>query len=338
MTSIEQSLTDAQTQVAALKSALSTVVIGQEQVLDEVLWALLACGNVLLEGAPGLGKTLLVKTLSNCLDLSFSRIQFTPDLMPGDITGGNVLLLDEQGHSTGRFELHRGPLFAQLVLADEINRASPKTQSALLEAMQEGSVTISGTRHQLPSPFMVLATENPIEMEGTYPLPEAQLDRFLFKIMVPSPTPSVLESILAATTGHASASPTTVIQRAQLLELQSLCRDVAVPQAVLHYASRITTATDPMASSSTERVRTSVRFGAGVRGGQALILGGKARALSAGRPNVSFEDVRAVAKPALRHRLLLSFESESLGLSCDDVLSEVVDGINELPPEVEQRL
>jgi MoxR-like ATPase len=175
-------------------------------------------------------------------------------------------------------------------------------------------------------------------MEGTYPLPEAQLDRFLFKTLVPSPTPAVLESILAETTGHPVACPTTVMQREQLLELQSLCRDVVVPKAVLHYASRITTATDPMASSVTERVRATVRFGAGVRGGQALILGGKARALSEGRPNVSFEDVRAVVKPALRHRLLLSFESESLGLSCDDVLSEVVDGVNELPPEVEHRL
>ncbi len=338
MTSIEQRLSDAHEELQRLRDAVARVVIGQEEVLDEVMWALLARGHVLLEGAPGLGKTLLVKTLGRCLALDYSRIQFTPDLMPSDITGSNVLVLDAGGHSTGRFELHRGPLFAQLVLADEINRASPKTQSALLEAMQEGATTISGKRHRLPSPFMVFATENPIEMEGTYPLPEAQLDRFLFKTLVPSPPQDVLERILRATTGHPPAEPDVVLTADELERLQSLCRDIAVPDAVLRYATTLTASTDPDSVNASPRVQSAIRFGAGVRGGQALLLGGKARALSQGRANVSFEDVRAVAKPALRHRLLLSFEGEADGLTCDDVLDELLSEVKLLPPEVERRL
>jgi MoxR-like ATPase len=211
-----------------LRSAIATVIVGQEEVVDQVLWALVAGGHVLLEGNPGLGKTLLVRTLASCLDLRFSRIQFTPDLMPSDVTGTNVLVMGASGASTGRFELHRGPIFGQIVLADEINRATPKTQSALLEAMQEHAVTIAGTRHVLEEPFFVLATENPIEMEGTYPLPEAQLDRFLLKVLVSSPGEDVMTGILARTTGTERAAPTRVLERDDVLALRALCREIAV--------------------------------------------------------------------------------------------------------------
>jgi MoxR-like ATPase len=314
----------------ALRQALHSAIIGQNEVVDQVLWALLAGGHVLLEGAPGLGKTLLVRTLAQCLSVDFSRIQFTPDLMPGDITGSNILLLDERGHSTGQFRLHKGPLFTQLLLADEINRASPKTQSALLEAMQEAAVTIAGTRHELPPPFMVFATENPIEMEGTYPLPEAQLDRFLFKTLVPFPSDEELEQILAATTGHQPNQPSAVLDGAALSTLQSTCREIVVPRAVLNYTARLTGCSAPEAPSAPELVRRAIRFGAGVRGGQALILGGKARALLSGRANVAFEDVQAVAKPALRHRLLLSFEGEADGVTADAVIDELVAQVPEV--------
>jgi MoxR-like ATPase len=321
-------------QLERLHDALHSTIIGQDQVVREVVWALLAGGHVLLEGAPGLGKTLLIKTLSHCLHLQFSRIQFTPDLMPSDITGNDVLLLDERGNSTGQFRLHPGPLFAQLVLADEINRASPKTQSALLEAMQEGAVTIAGKRHELRPPFMVFATENPIEMEGTYPLPEAQLDRFLFKTLVPSPDLAELETILELTTGAPLQNPPAVLSAEELLSLQADCRRVVVPRAIIAYAARLTAATTPESASAPEQVKRCVRFGAGVRGGQALILGAKARALTEGRLNTSFEDIRAVVKPALRHRLLLGFEGIADGITTDSILDEVLSQVRELPPQL----
>src|SRR3954471_13397463 len=222
-----------------LKQAIGQVIVGQDAVVEQVLWALIAGGHVLLEGNPGLGKTLLVRTLSSCLDLRFSRIQFTPDLMPSDITGTNVLVMGEGALPGGRFELHRGPIFGQVVLADEINRATPKTQSALLEAMQEHSVTIAGVRHALEEPFFVLATENPIEMEGTYPLPEAQLDRFLLKVLVESPADDDFTQILNRTTGRDRGEPSRVLSRDEVLELRALCRDVAVAEPILRYASRL---------------------------------------------------------------------------------------------------
>src|SRR6188508_3429667 len=227
-----------------LKRAIGQVIVGQDAVVEQVLWGLIAGGHVLLEGNPGLGKTLLVRTLSSCHDLRFSRIQFTPDLMPSDITGTNVLVLGAAAEPGRRFELHRGPIFGQVVLADEINRATPKTQSALLEAMQEHGVTIAGSRHRLEEPFFVLATENPIEMEGTYPLPEAQLDRFLLKVVVPNPGEDEMTEILARTTGHDQGPPPRVLARDEVMTLRSLCRDIAVAEPVMRYASRLVRSSD----------------------------------------------------------------------------------------------
>ena len=318
-----------------LRAAIATVIVGQEAVVEQVLWALVSGGHVLLEGAPGLGKTLLVRTLASALDLQFSRIQFTPDLMPSDVTGTNVLVMDAQGASAGRFELHRGPIFGQVVLADEINRATPKTQSALLEAMQEHAVTIAGTRHALDEPFFVLATENPIEMEGTYPLPEAQLDRFLLKVMVPSPAEDVLTQILTRTTGHAVAAPTAVLHRDEVLALRALCRDIAIAEPVVRYAARLVTASDPESKTAPELVGRSIRYAAGVRGGQSLVLCAKALALLEGRAQVAFSDIQRVALPVLRHRMIRSFEGEADGVTTDQVIEELVKTVPTRPEAVE---
>ncbi len=318
-----------------LRQAIASVIVGQESVVDQVLWGLVAGGHVLLEGAPGLGKTLLVRTLASSLDLKFSRIQFTPDLMPSDVTGTNVLVMDGRGASAGRFELHRGPIFGQIVLADEINRATPKTQSALLEAMQEHAVTIAGTRHKLDEPFFVLATENPIEMEGTYPLPEAQLDRFLLKVMVPSPGEDELSRILIKTTGHAVAAPTAVLHQDEVMELRALCRDIAIADPVVRYASKLVTSSSPTTASAPEIVRRGIRYGAGVRGGQSLVLASKALALLEGRAQVAFSDVQRVAHPVLRHRLIRSFEGEADGVTTDQVVDELIAVVPTRPDAVE---
>jgi MoxR-like ATPase len=291
---------------------------------------------VLLEGAPGLGKTLLVRTLAACVDLRFSRIQFTPDLMPSDVLGTNVLLLDTGGRSTGRFELHRGPIFGQLVLADEVNRAPPKTQSALLEAMQEHAVTIAGARHELEQPFMVLATENPIEMEGTYPLPEAQLDRFLLKVLVHSPSESELVEIVSRTTGRAESPPKPVLSHEEIAELRGLCRDVAIAEPVVRYAARLVAASDPQAKAAAEIVRRAVRYGASVRGAQALVLAAKAAALFDGRAHVALSDVTRVALPALRHRIIRSFEGEADGITTDQIVRALVEAVPPRPEAVER--
>jgi MoxR-like ATPase len=317
-----------------LRSAIGEVIVGQDEVVDQVLWGLVAGGHVLLEGNPGLGKTLLVRTLASCLDLSFSRIQFTPDLMPSDVTGTNMLTLGAGGPS-GRFELHRGPIFGQVVLADEINRATPKTQSALLEAMQEHAVTIGGTRHALDEPFFVLATENPIEMEGTYPLPEAQLDRFLLKVLVPTPNEDDLTRILLRTTGQPAAAPARVLARVEVLELRTLCRDVVVAEPVLRYAARLVGASAPESPQASPLVRRALRLGAGVRGAQALVLAGKAVALLEGRSHVSFADLAKTAKPVLRHRLLRSFEGEADGIVTDRVIEELVGSVPTRPEAVQ---
>lgn len=307
----------------ALEAAIETVIIGQAGVVRETLTALLAGGHVLLEGVPGLGKTLLVRTLSSALDLSFSRVQFTPDLMPADITGTTILREDEQGRRT--FIFQPGPLFAHLVLADEVNRATPKTQSALLEAMQEHTVTVGSETHRLTAPFFVLATQNPLEMEGTYPLPEAQLDRFLLKILVPFPGPEVLRGI-AQQTIHPPESVAPVLAGEQLTTMTAVARAVPVATPVVDYAIALLIATHP-ASSEIEAVQRYVHAGASPRGLQALITCAQVRALLEGRYNVAIEDLQALAHPALRHRVLLNFEGQAEGVTADRLIDEVLAGV-----------
>ena len=313
---------------AALRGVLAelgTVVLGQESLCREVLIGLVAGGNVLIEGQPGLGKTLLVRTLADVVDVTASRIQFTPDLMPADITGTQVLMRDPEGRST--LEFRAGPLFANLVLADEINRATPKTQSALLEAMQEHSVTVAGTRHVLEEPFCVIATQNNIEMEGTYPLPEAQLDRFLLKVTVGSPTLEVLRSIGLATTGATVHTAKRVMDRATLRSIQRLVRQVVVAPHVADAAARMTMATHPNQAGTPEKITKYVRFGASPRAMQALLLAGRASALLAGRAWVGVEDLVAVAVPVLRHRMILGFDATLDGITTDGLIATVVSSI-----------
>lgn len=317
----DDSITQFQSSVAALRRAVAQVVVGQDHVVEEVLICLFAGGHALLEGAPGLGKTLLIRTLSRAADLDFSRIQFTPDLMPSDIVGTHMVVEDERGK---RFELQRGPIFGQLVLADEINRATPKTQSALLEAMAERSVTIAGESHMLKAPFVVLATENPIEMEGTYPLPEAQLDRFLFKILIPSPDEETLVAILRSTTGNAKPDVPVVIDGPRILAMRELARDVRIAEPLLRYIARLTRATDRASEQASPSAQRLLRYGAGVRGAQAVILASKVFALMNGRGHVAATDIERVVKPALRHRVILSFEAEADGISSDAVLDLVL--------------
>jgi MoxR-like ATPase len=301
---------------------LGKVVLGQEQLCREVLIGLLGGGNVLIEGQPGLGKTLLVRTLADAVDIASSRIQFTPDLMPADITGTQVLMRDDQGRS--KLEFRAGPIFANLVLADEINRATPKTQSALLEAMQEHAVTVAGVRYQLAEPFCVIATQNPIETEGTYPLPEAQLDRFLLKVTVGFPSIDVLRSIGVSTTGTTVAAASRVMERQALLDAQRLVRQIVVAPHVADLAARMTMCTHPEHASSPQRVKKFVRFGASPRAMQALLLAGRAHALLAGRAWVGAEDLTAVAAPVLRHRMILGFDATLDGIAADALVADVL--------------
>ena len=317
-----------------LKHAVAQAIVGQSEVVDEVLVCLFAGGHALLEGAPGLGKTLLVRTLAAAMDLRFSRIQFTPDLMPGDIVGTNIVVEDERGRK--RFELSKGPIFGQLVLADEINRATPKTQSALLEAMAERSVTIAGAQHALEEPFVVLATENPIEMEGTYPLPEAQLDRFLFKIYVPAPDEDTLVGILERTTGTRDAEVPRVIDGPGILAMRRLVREVHVAEPITRWVARLVQATDPSLAAAAPSARKLLRYGGGVRGAQALLLAAKVRALMDGRAHVAFADLRRVVMPALRHRVIPGFEAEAEGLGADAILSRILEEVPELPASVQR--
>ena len=311
-----------QRQYSRLREEIGKVIVGQGEVVETVLVAVLAGGHVLLEGVPGLGKTLLVRTLARCLDLKFNRIQFTPDLMPADIVGTNIVMEDPSG---GRFfQFQPGPVFANVLLADEINRATPKTQSALLEAMQERSVTVAGTIHRLEEPFFVLATQNPIEMEGTYPLPEAQLDRFLFKVLVPSPSMAELGAIIDRTTGVEEAQVEAVLTGEETLRMQRLAREVPIADHVREYALRVMLATHPNGEDAPESVRRFVRFGSSPRGAQALVLAAKIRTLLQGRFNVAFEDVDRVAYPALRHRLLLNLEGEAEGVTPDTMIGDIL--------------
>jgi MoxR-like ATPase len=302
------------------------VIVGHDEVLAGVLTGLLAEGHVILEGVPGIGKTLLVRTLADALALEFRRIQFTPDLMPADITGTNVL-----AESGGRreWEFRPGPVFGNLILADEINRATPKTQSALLEAMQERSVTVAGNTRPLPEPFLVLATQNPLEMEGTYPLPEAQLDRFLLKLLLEMPTRGQISEIVSRTTGRDVPRASHVADAATVLDMRDLVREVPAAAPVRDYAGAIVLATHPQHETAAPLARKTVRYGAGPRGAQAMIMAGKVRALVDGRYNVAFDDLRAAAHAALRHRLILNFEGQAERIDPDRIIDDVLAHVPE---------
>jgi MoxR-like ATPase len=317
--------------MARAREEIARVIVGQDEVIDLALVCLLCEGHMLFEGVPGLGKTLIVRSLADTLMLQFSRIQFTPDLMPSDVVGATMIAQGEgsgPGGSLGlRFE--PGPVFANLVLADEINRASPKTQSALLQAMQERTVTVRGRSYPLPRPFLVLATQNPLEMEGTYPLPEAQVDRFLFKIIVGQPGEEELVRILERTSGPVEASARRVMREVDVLALQRAAREVVTGPDLLATAARIVLATQPERSGSPERVRRFARYGAGPRGAQALILAAKARALLAGRYNATHADLESVLEPALRHRIALNFEGQSEGILVEELIADAADAARE---------
>ncbi len=310
----------------ALRREVGKVIVGHEEIVDDVLISLFSGGHVLLEGVPGLGKTLLVRTLSSAFALEFRRIQFTPDLMPADITGTNIVMEDQ---ATGRreFQFQHGPIFGQIILADEINRATPKTQSAMLEAMQEHSVTSSGQIRKLAEPFMVLATQNPIEQEGTYPLPEAQLDRFFFKLLVGYSDREQLKVILDRTTTGEEPRAQRVADGEKILWAQKLVRRVVVAEHVQDYAIRLVLATHPQGEFATEMTNRFVRFGSSPRGVQALVLAGKVRALLDERYHVSFDDIAQSALPALRHRLLLNFEGQAEGIRTDDILNDILQNV-----------
>ncbi len=311
-----------QADYARIVEQVGRVIVGHGEVVNQVLTCLLTGGHALLEGVPGLGKTLLVRTLASAIELQFGRIQFTPDLMPADITGTNIIEEDTSGAK--RFVFSPGPIFANLVLADEINRATPKTQSALLEAMQEQTVSISRITHPLPQPFCVLATQNPIELEGTYPLPEAQLDRFMLKIILASPSTDELSAILDRTTGQSAAAAEPVASAERIEQMRRTVRRVPVASHVTDYISRVVANTHPAHDGAPGAARQYVRYGASPRGGQAIVLAAKVRALTAGRANVAFEDIDAVAPAALRHRPILNFEAQADGIQPDMIIEEVL--------------
>ena len=319
---------------AIIEQEVGKVIVGQHTVVRHVLICIIAGGHALLEGVPGLGKTLLVRTLSSAFSLEFRRIQFTPDLMPADIIGTNIVMEDP---ASGRreFQFQSGPIFGQIILADEINRATPKTQSAMLEAMQEHSVTSGGDVRRLPEPFIVLATQNPIEQEGTYPLPEAQLDRFFFKLLVPYSNRQELRSIIDRTTTGANPQADSVLDGSQILELQELVKHVVIAEHVQDYAIRLVLATHPGGEFAAGITNRFVRFGSSPRGVQALVLSGKVRAMLDERYHVSFGDIETSVLPALRHRLLLNFEGQAEGVTTDHVLEQILEST---PKALEQKL
>ena len=309
----------------ALTAEIGKVIVGQKTIVDGTVNALFANGHVLLEGVPGLGKTLLVRTLSQVLDLSFNRIQFTPDLMPADVIGTNMV--HETSDGKRAFDFQHGPIFSHLILADEINRATPKTQSAMLEAMQEGSVTAGGKIRKLDSPFFVLATQNPIDQEGTYPLPEAQLDRFFYKLLVGYPSADELSEVIARTTEENQVQVNKVVDGHALSELQLMVKQVPVASHVKDYAIRLVLASHPNTETALEIANKYLRFGSSPRGAQSLLLGAKVRALTEGRFNVSFDDIHAVALSALRHRLIVNFEAEAEGITTDHILDKILSEV-----------
>ena len=328
--STEEQITQFRETYSAMRLEIGKMIVGHEDIVDGTLQALLTGGHVLLEGVPGLGKTLLVRTLSEVLDLSFSRVQFTPDLMPADIVGTNLVMETPDGRR--EFKFQHGPIFAHIVLADEINRATPKTQSAMLEAMQEKSVTAGGEMRKLAPPFFVLATQNPIDQEGTYPLPEAQLDRFLFKLVVGYPSEAELTEVLNRTTEGADITINSIATADQILSMQQLVREVPVASHVKNFAVRLVLATHPGTETALPITDQFLRFGSSPRGAQALVLAGKVKALSEGRFNVSFDDIEAAARPALRHRLIPNFEAEAEGVTTDHMIEQI---LSEVPRNIE---
>ena len=327
---IEQRIESGRRSFSELRGEMARVIVGHEELIEQVFIALVCGGHCLLEGVPGLGKTLMVRRLGEILSLSFSRVQFTPDLMPADITGTNMLTDDPSGRKV--FEFQRGPVFANIVLADEINRATPKTQSALLEAMQEQSVTVGGKVHRLESPFIVLATQNPIEMEGTYPLPEAQVDRFFFKLLLQFPSREELSRIADLTTAAPPPAPREILDGASILQMRQWVREVPLADVVKDYAVRLVLGTHPQEKhgNGTSLAQRFVLYGSSPRGLQSLILAAKARALFAGRPNVAFDDIRALLLPSLRHRLILNLEADAEGVNAEKILSEIVAQVPEI--------
>ena len=323
MSDIERQTAGFQNDFQRVKAEIGKVIVGNEPIIDGVLICLLAGGHALLEGVPGLGKTLLVRTLSEAVNLKFARVQFTPDLMPADITGTNILMENAAGQK--EFKFQPGPVFANIVLADEINRATPKTQSAMLEAMQEHNVTVAGIRHTLQEPFFVLATQNPIEMEGTYPLPEAQLDRFLFKLLVTSPTFEDLSVIVDRTTGVPAPPISHVLDGPTILQMRALAREVPISPSVREFAIKVVLGTQPDSVHAPSQIKQFVRFGSSPRGAQAIILTAKIKALLAGRYSVAVEDITSVAIPALRHRLIMNFEGQAEGIAPDVLVQSILD-------------
>jgi MoxR-like ATPase len=313
--------------VAKIEKEIAKHMVGQEDLIRQVLIAIMSGGNVLLEGVPGLGKTRLVKTIGRVLDLEFSRIQFTPDLMPADVAGTNIITRSDD--SSGMFRFQPGPIFSNIVLADEINRATPKTQSALLEAMQEQTVTVGNTTYKLPQPFFVLATQNPIEMEGTYPLPEAQLDRFLFKLNVPFPSLGELADIVTMTSENDDVDLDKVSKRDEIISMRLAARQIPIARPVLEFAAKLVLATHPESSHGSETARKYIRFGSSPRGAQAIVNTAKIRALLDGRYNVAFEDVRYVAYPSLRHRIFINFEGMSEGKTPDELIAKIIKEVEE---------
>lgn len=311
-----------QNRVAAVREQMARVIVGQEMIVEGILMCLCAGGHALLEGVPGLGKTLMVRSLSQSLGLNFARIQFTPDLMPADVTGTNIIAEHPDGRK--EFQFQRGPLFTNVLLADEINRATPKTQSALLEAMQERSVTVAGKTYTLEEPYIVLATQNPLEMEGTYPLPEAQLDRFMFKLKVYFPSLEEMIEIMERTTRGQAEQPQEVLNGQNIMALRQLVREVPMAPHIQEYAVKLALATHPDTEFATPGTKKFVRYGASPRGAQALTLAGKVRALLQGRFNVAYEDIEFVARPALRHRMILNFEAQDEGIESDQLIDEIL--------------